>query len=158
MKRFKFILAAAFLLFLSSSVCFSASTQEYGKKLTLSEVTQVSRILAAPETYVGKKVLIKGMVVDVCTKRGCWMDIASDKAFEKIQVKVLDGEIVFPVSARGKEALVEGIVEALKYTREEAIAWLEHKAEETGEAFDPNTVEGPMTIYRIKALGAQITE
>ncbi len=86
------------------------------------------------------------------------MDIASDKAFEKIQIKVLDGEIVFPMSARGKDALIEGIVEALKYSKDEAIEWLEHKAEEKGETFDPKSVTGPLTIYRIQGLGAKIME
>ena len=96
--------------------------------------------LSAPEQFVDKKVLVKGMIVEVCAKRGCWMDLASDKAFETIQIKVLDGVIVFPMSARGKEALVEGLVEALKYSKEDAIAWLQHQAEEKGESFDPKSV------------------
>lgn len=121
-------------------------------------MTKISDILAAPEKYVGKTVLVKGMVVDVCAKRGCWIDIASDKAFEKIQIKVLDGEIVFPLSARGKEVLVEGIVEALEYSKEEAISWLRHLSEVKGTPFDPKSVTGPMTIYRIKGLGAIIAE
>ena len=98
------------------------------------------------------------MVVEVCAKRGCWMDLASDKPFEKIQIKVLDGVIVFPMSARGKEALVEGVVEALEFSKQDAISWLRHKAEEQGESFDPNSVTEGMTVYRIKAQGAEITE
>lgn len=158
MHRLTFILLAALALVATSTTGFAAAPEEFGQKLTLNQVTPVSTIMAAPDTYVGQRVLIKGMVVDVCAKRGCWMEIASDKAFEKIQVKVLDGEIVFPMSARGKEAVVEGVVEALKYSKEEAVAWFAHKAEEKGEAFDAGTVKGPMTIYRIKALGARITE
>ena len=106
----------------------------------------------------GQKVLVQGMVVDVCAKRGCWMYLASDKPFEKIQIKVLDGVIVFPMSARGKNALVEGEVEALKYSKEDAITWLQHTAEEKGESFDPTSVTSGMTVYRIKALGAEIAD
>ncbi len=108
-----FFMALAFLC----SPAFASKPELYGKKLSLTEVTNISDILATPEQYAGKQVLVKGMVVEVCAKRGCWMDIASDKAFEKIQIKVLDGQIVFPLSARGKEALLEGVVEALKYTK-----------------------------------------
>ena len=152
------IITSLLLVALLNTLAFASNVETYGKKLTLSEVTKISEILTEPEQFVGKKVLVKGMVVDVCAKRGCWMYLASDKPFEKIQIKVLDGEIVFPMSARGKEALVEGEIEALKFSKEDAIAWLQHKAEEKGESFDPESVTSGMTVYRIKALGAEITE
>ncbi|MEN8233169.1 MAG: DUF4920 domain-containing protein [Thermodesulfobacteriota bacterium] len=152
------IITSLLLVALLNTLAFASNVETYGEKLTLSEVTKISEILTEPEQFVGKKVLVKGMVVDVCAKRGCWMYLASDKPFEKIQIKVLDGEIVFPMSARGKEALVEGEIEALKFSKEDAIAWLQHKAEEKGESFDPESVTSGMTVYRIKALGAEITE
>ena len=152
------IIIALLLIVLLNTFAFALKTEIYGEKLTLSKVTKISEILAAPEQFIGQKVLVKGMVVEVCAKRGCWMYLASDKAFEKIQIKVLDGEIVFPMSARSKEALVEGVVEALKYSKEDAIAWLQHQAEEKDESFDPKNVTSGMTVYRIKALGAEIAE
>ena len=131
----------------------------YGEPLTLTEVTKVSAILEAPADYVGKRVLVEGMVVAVCEQKGCWMDIASDREFEKVQVKVDDGVIVFPLSARGKQALVEGLVEQLELTYEQALEEAKHKAEEHGTEFDPSTVpEGPQTIYRIRGLGAVIAD
>jgi len=152
------ILTSFLLVAMLNTLVFASNVETYGKKLTLSDLTEISAILATPEQFVGKKVLVKGMIVDVCAKRGCWMYLASDKPFEKIQIKVLDGEIVFPMSARGKEALVEGEVEALKYSKEDAITWLQHMAEEKGESFDPENVTSGITVYRIKALGAEITD
>lgn len=152
------ILTSLLIVALFNTLAFASNVETYGNKLTLLNVTNISEILAEPEKFVGKKVLVKGMVVDVCAKRGCWMYLASDKPFEKIQIKVLDGVIVFPMSARGKEALVEGEIEALNYSKEDAIAWLQHMAEEKGESFDSASVTSGMTIYRIKALGAEIKE
>ena len=152
------IIIALLLVVLLNTFAFASKTEIYGEKLTLSKVTKISGILAEPEQFIGQKVLVKGMVVEVCAKRGCWMYLASDKAFEKIQIKVLDGEIVFPMSAHSKEALVEGVVKALKYSKEDAIAWLQHQAEEKDESFDPKNVTSGMTVYRIKALGAEIAE
>lgn len=86
------------------------------------------------------------------------MDIASDRDFEKIQIKVDDGVIVFPMSAKGKSALVEGVVERLDLTAEQALEEAKRKAEEHGEAFDPSTVSGPQTIYRVRGLGAVISD
>ena len=152
------ILTLLLLVVLLNTPVLASNVETYGKKITLSDMTEISEILATPEEFVGKKVLVQGMVVDVCAKRGCWMYLASDKPFEKIQIKVLDGVIVFPMSARGKNALVEGEVEALKYSKEDAIAWLQHTAEEKGESFDPTSVTSGMTVYRIKALGAEIAD
>jgi hypothetical protein len=95
-------------------------------------------------------------VVEVCQKRGCWIEVASDRPYESVTVKVNDGEIVFPLSARGSQAVVEGFVERIELTREQAVKWKAHQAEEKGEAFDSSTVQGPLTIWRIKGVGAEI--
>jgi hypothetical protein len=87
---------------------------------------------------------------------GCWMELKSDDGEGMIKVKVKDGEIVFPTEAVGSTALVEGTVYKIELTHEKAIDYFEHIAEEKGEKFDPSTITGPMTIYQIKGLGAQI--
>jgi hypothetical protein len=130
----------------------------YGEPLTLTELTPVSAILSDPAAFIGQRVLVKGMVVAVCEEKGCWMDIASDKEFEKIQVKVDDGVIVFPLTAKGKQALVEGVVEQLELTYEQALAQARTMAAESGAPFDSTTITGPQTIYRIKGKGAVVAE
>ncbi len=84
------------------------------------------------------------------------MDIASDLPFEKIKVKVVDGEIVFPMEVKGRLARVEGIAEEMKLTKEQAIRMGTHQAEEQGSTFDPASVTGPVNFYRLRGLGAVI--
>ncbi len=146
------------IIFLSTliSTSFAGDGKKYGKEVTLKNVTKISEIMASPKDFIGKKVLVEGLIIDVCNKRGCWMEIASDKEFEKIKIKVKDGEIVFPVEVKGKTALVEGEVYEINLTKEEAIEYAEHVAEEQGKKFDPSTVTGPMTFYQIKGIGAEI--
>lgn len=127
-----------------------------GAPLTLLEVTKVSEINKHPEQFVGKQVLIEGLVINVCAARGCWMDIASDVPFDKIQVKVVDGEIVFPLEAKGRTARVEGIVQELQLSRHQAIEMARHQAEESGGTFDPASITGPVRFYRLRGLGAVI--
>jgi hypothetical protein len=127
-----------------------------GAPLTLDTVTKVSEINKNPEQYLGKPVLIEGLIISVCAKRGCWMDIASDVPFEKIQIKVVDGEIVFPMEAKGRFARVEGTVQEMKLSKEQAIRMGKHKAEEQGTTFDPASITGPVNFYRIIGLGAVI--
>jgi hypothetical protein len=128
--------------------------EPYGEPLTLTTLTPVSQIVAAPAGFIGERVLIEGTVVDVCDDKGCWMDIESGDAM--IQVKVDDGVIVFPTTAKGKTALVEGLVEQRDLTAEQAFAAAAHRAEEKGEPFDSTAVYEATTIYRIRGLGALI--
>ena len=133
------------------AVLFEGTT--LGEPLTLEYLTPVSDIVARPDEFVGKRVLVEGVVTAVCQKQGCWMDVVSGEAGDTIQIKVDDGVIVFPKDAAGKKLLAEGTVEKLELTQEQAIEAGKHKAEESGGTFDPATVTGPTTTYRIRGLG-----
>ncbi len=147
----------ALLALLVSSYGYAQDKAEvFGKGVAGSTLTAVSTILSNAKDFVGKTVVVEGKIVDVCPKRGCWMDLSSDKAFEKIRIKVTDGEIVFPLTAKGKTARAEGVVEGIEMSKEDALKYYEHLAEEKGQTFDPSTVTGPVTIYRIKGTGATI--
>ncbi len=151
-RRLAVVLCALLLL-----VGLEAGAEErFGGGVTLSELTPISVLAAEPESWVGKMVLVEGTVVEVCAKRGCWMDIAGDQAYQKIRIKVDDGVIVFPMSARGKVARVQGTVEAVRRTPEEAEAWARHLAEEQGRPFDPASAAAATTEYRVRATGAVI--
>jgi hypothetical protein len=146
-------LTILFLILMSFSLF--AQVEKFGKEITLSEKTKISDILANPEAFVGKTVLVEGQVLDVCQHAGCWMEIKSDND-GKIRIKVKDGDIVFPVAAVGSNAIAEGTVYKIELTKEEAIEFYQHMAEESGKEFDPSTVTGPVTIYQIKGIGAEI--
>lgn len=144
------------LILLSVTALLAADKKQFGAELTLTETTKISSILQDPESYVGKKVLIEGRIVDVCKKRGCWVEVASDKEFETMIVKVNDGEIVFPMEAKGHLGLLEGNVEKLEISKAQRIKSMKHQAEEAGREFDPATVTEGKVIYRLRGLGAQI--
>lgn len=155
MKKYIIILLA--VMFISVSTSYAGS-QVYGGGVHLKETTKVSTILDQPERYIGKRVKVAGIVVEVCAKRGCWIYIASDRPYEKIQVKVLDGEIVFPMSAAGHKAIVEGVVEELKLSKEEMLSYKRHLAEEKGVPFDPATVKENERLIRLVGKGAEVEE
>jgi hypothetical protein len=150
----KIFLTALFVTFLP--LFTQASPLKLGESLTLKVATPVSELNKHPEKYLGQRVQVEGLVINVCATRGCWMDISSDLPFEKIQIKVVDGEIVFPMEAKGKMARVEGIAEELKLTKEQALRMGKHRAEEQGTSFDPSSITGPVSYYRIQGLGAEI--
>src|SRR5438552_346805 len=123
--------------------------QKLGKPLTLDRPTPLAEIEAHPERYVGKKVQIRCRVTEVCLAMGCWMNIVDPVGERRIRIKVNDGEIVFPESAIGKLAIVEGKLTKLELTRDQAIAQARHEAEEQGRKFDPRSIKKGTTIYMI---------
>jgi hypothetical protein len=129
-------------------------TGTYGAGIVLKEATSIQTILAGPAEYEGKIVQVKGTVREVCPRRGCWIEL--EEGDSVMRVKVTDGEIVFPLSAKGNQATVEGVVEKIELDADQAKAWKQHEAQEMGVAFDPESVTGPMTIWRLAGLGARI--
>ena len=151
MKRIFLLLIIASLLFPTFVLA-----KTFGNGITVKETTQISTILDQPKDYVGKQVKVSGLIVDVCAARGCWMYIAGDRSFEKLRVKVVDGQIIFPMEARGRQAEVEGIVEIFELSKEEVIEQRIHHALEQGEVFDPASITTGETIVRLRGLGAEI--
>src|SRR5690242_2123568 len=78
----------------------------YGEGVKEPTAVKVADLLANPDNWVGKKVRVEGVVTDVCPHRGCWLKLAAEKAKESetITLKVKDGVMVFPKSAKGKRA------------------------------------------------------
>ena len=150
--------AAAALLFLLTTVPAPASDGEtYGDGVDIEKATPIADILADPDAWIGKTVRVDGGVLDVCPRKGCWMEIGEEG--ESIRVKVEDDVIVFPAAAKGRLAAAQGEVEAVDMTREKYVGWLAHLAEERGEEFDVASAEigdGPYRIIRIKGTGATI--
>lgn len=139
-----------------TSVSYSGSNK-YGKKITIKVKTKISDILSQPKKFNGKRVLVEGQVVDVCTNQGCWITISESKDSEPIRFKVDDGVIVFPVDEKGGTVRAQGVVSAKEYTREELLKQEKHNAEEAGKAFDPSTVKGPKIVVILKGEGAVIS-
>ena len=71
---------------------------KYGKKIELSAITTIQDLLNSPNEYVDKEVLIEGKIDEVCSMRGCWINILDPETNENIRLKVKDGAIVFPPS------------------------------------------------------------
>ena len=151
----KFLVLSLVTLFVAGSL-FSGAKKKYGTELTLKQTTKISEIVANPDKFNGKRVLVSGPIVDVCKERGCWIKVGSDKEFESIRFKVQDGVIVFPLDLKGKNAVAEGVVSVRTISVEDQIKSGEEMAKEEGKTFDRSTVTGVKTVLQIKGEGAQV--
>ena len=89
--------------------------------------------------------------------RGCWIQISDDSIFGNIRVKVMDGEIIFPKSAKNHNVTLEGTFVRLELSKEQAINWKVHLEAEKGIELNPNDIvikEEDYFEYRINCTGA----
>lgn len=99
----------------------SAETK-LGAGVTLKEATPIKALIEKPADFVGKTVRVDGVATAVCEDMGCWMAIApaGDPKGATVRLKVEDGKIVIPVSAKGKQVSAEGVFEVVGSTDGEA--------------------------------------
>lgn len=106
--------AALGALLVVPALAVVADETTLGAGVSIKEATPIATILAAPDAFVGKTIRVDGVATAVCEDMGCWMSIASEADAEKtIRVKVEDGVIVFPMSAKGKKVSAEGVFEVV---------------------------------------------
>ena len=120
-----------------------------GEGVTLKEPTAIAALVARPGDYSGKTIRIDGVATAVCTAMGCWMAVASESAPNGpvVRLKVEDGVIVFPVTAKGKKVSAQGVFEAMSDADE-------HAKEAAGEHAKQDAKAS--AAYQIKATGALI--
>jgi len=146
------------LAFLLVALPLQAAEKVYGAGVKLDETVKISTLLAQPDLYLGKAVRVEGKITEVCAMKGCWMELAEGPE-AKIRVKVEDDVIAFPISARGKIGVAEGVLESIPMTRESYLEWQRHLAEERGQAFDPSKLgDGPYRVLQVRGTGAKILD
>jgi hypothetical protein len=100
---------------MACTVPATAGETKLGAGVALKDTTPIAALLDTPADYVGKTVRIDGVATAVCTEMGCWMAVAPEGkgSGRTVRLKVEDGAIVFPVSAKGKKVSAEGVFEAV---------------------------------------------
>ena len=118
-----------------------------------------SYLINSPNKYLGEDVLVTGEIMEVCPMRGCWINVKDPNSDSNIRVKVTDGQIVFPLSSKGRSVNIQGEFSQLNFTEDQAIKWKVHLAEEKGTTLNPDDIiinQSDLVEYRIIGKGAKI--
>jgi hypothetical protein len=164
-------------IFALGTVAMAAQELTLGTGVALRDATPIKALVNHPEEFVGKTVRIDGVATAVCENMGCWLAVSTSDAqdADTIRVKVEDGVIVFPITAKGKSVSAEGVFEevtpqaATDAAAEHAAhhpqakpdpkarpdAHAGHAAPATPHAGEHNAAHAAKT-YQIKATGAVI--
>jgi hypothetical protein len=125
MKQFIYL-----LLFLFAITQANAQEVSYfGEKITEKEAMEASKLSAKMKDKKTLETKVKGIVLEVCTKKGCWMtvDVGNN---QKMRVTFKDYAFFVPKDCNGKQIVIEGI--AQKEVTD--VASLKHYAEDAGKS------------------------
>jgi ribosomal protein S8E len=93
--------------------CKNAGKKEVTSKADDSktgEKVEFASLIANPESYVGKNIIVKGKVVHVCTETGKKMFIVGENPDVRLYVAAGENISKFPMELLGSEVEVEGII------------------------------------------------
>jgi len=134
----------------------TAAGTVYGEPIGAAPLVALADLSANMADYDGQRVRVEGLVTDVCAKRGCWVRIGAEEGPVSVRFKVVDGVIVFPMSAKGAQIEAEGLVTRHELDLQATRDALAREAEEKGEEFDAATVTEPRVYYQFAGLGAVV--
>ena len=131
----------------------------YGKVLSDTYIYSIEELLSAPKNYIGDSILVNGVISEVCPMRGCWIQVQDSNSQQTIRVKVTDGDIVFPLSSKGRNVTAEGQFSKLVLSEKQAKSWKAHLAAEKGMEIDTAKVvlkSDDYFEYRLYSKAAKI--
>ncbi|MFB5945035.1 DUF4920 domain-containing protein [Albibacterium profundi] len=126
---------------------------EYGEGVDANKhmtVTKLEKKLDKDSVYSGS---VTGNIVEVCTKKGCFMKLTDDKSGELITVRFKDYGFFMPQNIVGKTVAVEG---EAKLT-EHSVKQLQHWAEDAGKSKEEiAAIQAPRKTIEIIATGVKV--
>lgn len=122
-----------------------------GAPLSDAKPTPLAEVLANPDSFKGKTILVEGVISTVCQDMGCWMQLAPEGAKETMQVKFKDHAFFIPKDAKGVKARAEGVAEVKVLSKEDA----DH-LESEGAALKRNS-DGTVSQVSFIAAGVELT-
>lgn len=152
------LIKKALLLLSAFGMSYAALAQNFGGPVDHTVLTPISKIVAAPEQYLEKPVTVQGKINSVCSKKGCWMQLASDVAEQQFKIKVRDGDMVFPISAKGKTAFATGKLVRTELDLESSREHLAEVAAKNKTQFDPATITTPIVLLQLVPTAVEISE
>ena len=85
-----------------------------GEPLKGAPAVTLAELLARPQSHDGQTVRVEGQVRRACTRKGCWMELASSDKGAGVRVTFKDYGFFVPLDSAGASARVEGVVKVME--------------------------------------------
>jgi hypothetical protein len=110
--RHRFMGTMALLLALGAPGPAAADEQAqwkpYGAPFVLEQTVDLAEVMADPAAHTGRTIRVRGLVADVCSKKGCWMVLADGES--RVRVTMKDYGFFVDRGGAGATAELEGML------------------------------------------------
>jgi hypothetical protein len=121
------------IYFIALSFAAFSQTKEkvssYGDKINDKNAVDVKTLSKSLATKDSVSIKVKGKVIDVCQRKGCWMNVDLGNG-EQMMVRFKDYGFFVPKDAGGKTVVMQGIA----FKDETSVEQLRHYAQDAGKS------------------------
>jgi len=123
-----------------------------GDKVPAGAAVKIGDVLASPQGFDGKTLVVEGDVRRACTRRGCWMELATASTAKGAGVRVTFKDYAFfvPTDSAGTHARVQGVVKVAELSAEQAAHY------ESEGATVPRGADGKPREVQLVANGVEL--
>jgi hypothetical protein len=127
--------------------------QSFGDPVRAGSAESLDRVLGNPDPYAGRTILVEGHVRRACTRKGCWMELATTPEAQSpgCRVTFKDYGFFVPTDSAGSKARVQAVVE-LAQLKPAHVAHLEQE----GAHFSSKDSDGGAKEVRLVATGVEM--
>lgn len=167
MKKIVFLLAIGFSVLTFAQTTEKKTGPPEGKALVGdvygAEVSEKAEKLAISPAQLEKKlnkaqkvenVAVKGKVIDVCDKKGCWLTVQTEDN-DKFFVKMKDYAFFVPTALKGKTVVLEGNAETKVISVDEQKHYAEDAKKSQAEI---DAITKPQEEIRFLASGIKVVD
>jgi hypothetical protein len=121
----------------------------YGAAVNTTNAVDIAQLPTILEGQDSADVKVKGVVVDVCPKKGCWMSLQLPDS-STVFVKMKDYDFFVPLAAIGKTV----VIDAKAFTKMTSVKELQHYAEDAKKSKEEiEAITEPKKEIRLLANG-----
>jgi hypothetical protein len=141
-----------FAVLLSISSVLAQKTESFGEKIKLDGAIEGASFLKQIDGKDSLLVKISAPIVNVCQKKGCWMNVDLGEG-KQMMVRFKDYGFFVPKDADGKIAVMDGVA----FREVLSVDMLRHYAEDAGKSKEEiEKITEPETRLSFEASGVLI--
>lgn len=127
----------------------------YGEPLGKGQAVALAKVVGEPDKYAGQTVIVEADVKRACSRKGCWMELASsdDPKAAGCRVTFKDYGFFVPTDSAGAHARVQGVVEVETVKK----SHVDHMESE-GATFAHKNPDGTAREVQLVATGVELTK
>jgi len=101
------ILALALIMVVGCAKQQKTDKVTMGDAITITDVTSIEDVMANPNEYLGKEIVISGHVNGRCMGSGCWISLKTGEA-DRLIISAPDKSFIFSEKCVDQDVLIQG--------------------------------------------------